>query len=175
MRGHFFVGMKSIQRSESMNAYFNPFLQHKLKLYEFVRRYDRALARIKSNEVGDDADTNNTFSILITPLRDIERHRAELFTRNIFRMFREEILEEGKLNVKDVFPLSDGQKCYYFHKFKMKDRAWIVTHNLVDAAMRCSCMMFESLGLPCCHMICVMKAKNLTQILSTCVLHRWAA
>lgn len=33
MRGHFFAGMKSTQCSESMNAYFNPFLQHKLKLY----------------------------------------------------------------------------------------------------------------------------------------------
>ncbi|XP_028114646.1 protein FAR-RED IMPAIRED RESPONSE 1-like [Camellia sinensis] len=46
MRGHFFAGMKSTQRSESMNAYFKPFLQHKLKLYEFVRHYDQALARI---------------------------------------------------------------------------------------------------------------------------------
>ncbi|XP_028061338.1 protein FAR1-RELATED SEQUENCE 5-like [Camellia sinensis] len=47
MRGHFFAGMKSTQCSECMNAYFNPFLQHKLKLYEFVRHYDRALARIR--------------------------------------------------------------------------------------------------------------------------------
>ncbi|XP_028095870.1 protein FAR1-RELATED SEQUENCE 5-like [Camellia sinensis] len=80
MRGHFFVGIKNIQRSESMNAYFNPFVQHKLKLYEFVRHYDRAIARIRYNETGDDVETNNTFLILITPLRDIERHRAELFT-----------------------------------------------------------------------------------------------
>ncbi|CAL5365347.1 unnamed protein product [Camellia sinensis] len=173
MCGHFFVGMKSTQRSECMNAYFNPFLQHKLKLYEFVRHYDRALARIRYNEAGDDAETNNTFSVLITPLRDIERHGAELFTRNIFRMFRDEILEEGKLNVKDVFPLPDDQKCYYIHKYKVKDRSWIVTHSPVDAAMRCSCMKFESLGQPCCHMICVMKAENLTQIPPTCVLHRW--
>ncbi|XP_028060050.1 protein FAR1-RELATED SEQUENCE 5-like [Camellia sinensis] len=135
--------------------------------------YDRALARIRYNEAGDDAETNNTFPVLITPLRDIERHGAELFTRNIFRMFRDEILEKGELNVKDVFPLPDGQKSYYIHKYKMKDRSWIVTHNPVDAAMRCSCMKFESLGLPCCYMICVMKAENLTQIPPTCVLHRW--
>ncbi|XP_028086514.1 protein FAR1-RELATED SEQUENCE 5-like [Camellia sinensis] len=154
MRGHFFAGMKSTQRSECMNAYFNPFLQHKLKLYEFVRHYDRALARIRYNEAGDDAETNNTFPVLIT-------------------MFRDEILEEGKLNVKDMFPLPDGQKCYYIHKYKVKDRSWIVTHSPMDAAMRCSCMKFESLGLPCCHMICVMKAENLTQIPPTCVLHRW--
>ncbi|XP_028075415.1 protein FAR-RED IMPAIRED RESPONSE 1-like [Camellia sinensis] len=126
MRGHFFAGMKSTQRSECMNAYFNPFLQHKLKLYEFVRHYDRALARIRYNEAGDDAETNNTFS-----------------------------------------------KCYYIHKYRVKDRSWIVTHSPVDAAMRCSCMKFESLGLPCYRMICVMKAENLTQIPPTCVLHRW--
>ncbi|XP_028116020.1 protein FAR1-RELATED SEQUENCE 7-like [Camellia sinensis] len=143
------------------------------ELYEFVRHYDRALAWIRYNEAGDDAETNNTLPVLITPLRDVERHGAELFTRNIFRMFRHEILEEGKLNVKDVFNLSDGQKCYYIHNYKVKDRSWIVTHNPVDAAMRCSCTKFESLGLPCCHMICVMKAENLTQIPPTCVLHRW--
>lgn len=73
MRGHFFAGMKSTQRSECMNAYFNPFLQHKLKLYEFVRHYNRAFARIRYNKAGDDAETNNTFPVLITPLRDIER------------------------------------------------------------------------------------------------------
>ncbi|XP_028065806.1 protein FAR1-RELATED SEQUENCE 5-like [Camellia sinensis] len=72
MHGHFFAGMKSTQCSECMNAYFNPFLQHKLKLYEFVRHYDRALARIRYNEAGDDAETNNTFLVLIAPLRDIE-------------------------------------------------------------------------------------------------------
>ncbi|XP_028110620.1 uncharacterized protein LOC114309121 [Camellia sinensis] len=140
MHGHFFAGMKSTQCSECMNAYFNPFLQHKLKLYEFVRHYDRALARIRYNEAGDDAETNNTFPVLITPLRDIKRHGAELITRNIFTMFRDEILKEGKLNVKDVFPLPDGQKCYYIHKYKVKDRSWIVTHSPVDAGMRCSCM-----------------------------------
>ncbi|XP_028094632.1 protein FAR1-RELATED SEQUENCE 5-like [Camellia sinensis] len=63
MRRHFFAGMKSTQRSECMNAYFNPFLQHKLKLYEFVRHYDRALARIRYNEAGDDAETNNNFPV----------------------------------------------------------------------------------------------------------------
>ncbi|XP_028119681.1 protein FAR1-RELATED SEQUENCE 5-like [Camellia sinensis] len=115
MREHFFAGMKSTQRSECLNAYFNPFLQHKLKLYEFVRHYDRALARIRYNEAGDDAETNNTFS----------------------------------------------------------DRSWIVTHSPTDAAMRCSYMKFESLGLPCCHIICVIKAENLMQISLTCVLHRW--
>ncbi|XP_028055294.1 protein FAR1-RELATED SEQUENCE 5-like [Camellia sinensis] len=83
------------------------------------------------------------------------------------------LAEKGKLNVNDVFLLPDGQKCYYIHKYKVKDRSWIVTHNPVDAAMRCSCMKFESLGLPCCHMICVMKAENLTQIPPTCVLYRW--
>ncbi|XP_028113007.1 uncharacterized protein LOC114311143 [Camellia sinensis] len=109
MRGHFFAGMKSTQRSESMNAYFNPFFPHKLKLYEFVRHYDRALARIRYNEARDDVETNNTFLVLITPLRDIERHGAELFTRNVLRMFRDEILEERKLNVKDVFPLPNAE------------------------------------------------------------------
>nr|CAN69010.1 hypothetical protein VITISV_015952 [Vitis vinifera] len=43
LRGYFFAGMKSIQRCESMNAYLNRFLKTRLKLFEFVKPFDRAL------------------------------------------------------------------------------------------------------------------------------------
>ena len=39
--------------------------------------------------------------------------------------------------------------------------------------MRCCCNYFDSLGLPCCHMIHVMKCEHLTEIPATCVHLRW--
>ncbi|XP_028110442.1 protein FAR-RED IMPAIRED RESPONSE 1-like [Camellia sinensis] len=104
------------------NAYKKPFVM----LAGVTNHFTTALARIRHNEAGDDAETNNTFS-----------------------------------------------KCYYIHKYKVKDRSWIVTHNPVDAAMIRSCIKFEPFRLPCCHMICVMKAENLTQIPPTSMLHKW--
>ncbi|XP_028086893.1 protein FAR1-RELATED SEQUENCE 5-like [Camellia sinensis] len=79
-RGHMFAGMRSTQRVEGMNAYFNMFLEQKVRLYEFVAQYDRALARMRVNEAKTESKTENSFPILITPLRSLEKHAVEHFT-----------------------------------------------------------------------------------------------
>ena len=50
--GNFFAGMRTTQRCESMNAYLNRFLKLRLRLYEFLQHFDRALTRIRHNDVG---------------------------------------------------------------------------------------------------------------------------
>ena len=45
--GNFFGGMRNTQRCESMNAYLNKFLKIRLRLYEFVQQFDRAIMRIR--------------------------------------------------------------------------------------------------------------------------------
>ncbi|XP_028083279.1 protein FAR1-RELATED SEQUENCE 5-like [Camellia sinensis] len=101
LRGHIFVGMRSTQRVEGMNAYFNMFLEQKVGLYKFVAQYDRALARMRVNDLETKSKTENSFLALTTPLRSLEKHAAELFTRKIFLLFRHEIRKEGKLFVME--------------------------------------------------------------------------
>ncbi|RVW22582.1 Protein FAR1-related sequence 5 [Vitis vinifera] len=60
LRGHFFAGMKSTQRCESMNAYLNRFLKTRLKLFEFVKHFDRALSRIRHNEAKAEFETHHS-------------------------------------------------------------------------------------------------------------------
>ena len=33
--------------------------------------------------------------------------------------------------------------------------------------------MFESIGIPCCHMVVVMKVEHLEEIPTSCILKRW--
>ena len=40
--------------------------------------------------------------------------------------------------------------------------------------MKCTCMMFESVGFPCPHMIVVMKIEHLEEIPETCIMKRWS-
>ncbi|XP_059597995.1 protein FAR1-RELATED SEQUENCE 5 [Vitis vinifera] len=47
LRGNFFGGMRTTQRCESMNAYLNRFLKIRLRQYEFVQQFDRAILRIR--------------------------------------------------------------------------------------------------------------------------------
>ena len=68
LRGHFFAGMKSTQMCESMNAYLNRFLKTRLKPFEFVKHFDRALSRIRHNETKAEFETHHSSAILTTKL-----------------------------------------------------------------------------------------------------------
>ncbi|KAH9688605.1 protein FAR1-RELATED SEQUENCE [Citrus sinensis] len=45
LRGKFFGGMRSTQRSEGMNAYLNHYVNRRLRLIEFVKQMDRLMDR----------------------------------------------------------------------------------------------------------------------------------
>ena len=79
-----------------MNAFLNRFLDRKTRLYELFQQVDRALSRIRHNEMGADSSSNYTEPILITGLAEIEKHAATIFTREIFSMVQEELLNEQK-------------------------------------------------------------------------------
>ena len=66
-----------------MNAFLNRFLDRKTRLYELFQQVDRALTRIRHNEMGADFSSNYTKPILITGLAEIEKHVATIFTREI--------------------------------------------------------------------------------------------
>ncbi|KAL7164412.1 hypothetical protein ACSBR2_040344 [Camellia fascicularis] len=172
LRGHMFAGMRSTQRVEGMNAYFNIFLNQKVRLYEFVAQYDRALARMRVNEAETESKTENSFPVLTTLLRSLEKHAAELFTRKIFSLFQHEIRKEGKLFVMERVQLED-HRTYRFGEYKAPTCTWTVEYFPADITMKCCCLKFESFGIPCCHMIVVMKSEQLMCIPPSCVLQRW--
>ena len=87
LRGQFFAGMKSTQRCEGMNAFLNKFLTRRLRLYRFVRQYDRALRRIRMREAAAEAWTENTYPVLTTIMPELEKHGANIYTRKIFDLF----------------------------------------------------------------------------------------
>lgn len=45
LKGNFFGGMRSTQRSEGMNAYLNHYVNRKLRLRDFVKQMDRLMDR----------------------------------------------------------------------------------------------------------------------------------
>ncbi|KAL7212173.1 hypothetical protein ACSBR2_014946 [Camellia fascicularis] len=172
LRGHMFAGMRSTQCFEGMNAYFNMFLEQKVRLYEFVAQYDRALARMCVNETETESKTENSFPVLTTPLRSLEKHATELFTRKIFSLFRREISKEGKLFVMERVELED-RRTYRFGEYKVPTSTWTVEYFPADITIKCCCLKFESFGIPCCHMVAVMKSEQLMCIPPSCVLKRW--
>lgn len=171
LRGHFFAGMKSTQRCERMNAYFNTFLKVRLRLYEFVTHYDRAIARMRVNEAKAEAITENSFPVLTTPLVKLEKHAAELYTRKIFVKFQREIVLEAQFYVKDRLEEEDHY-IYNLEQYATK-KNWRVEYYPSDGSIKCPCLKLESFGIPCCHMIAVMKFRQVVSIPMSCVVQRW--
>ncbi|KAI8542606.1 hypothetical protein RHMOL_Rhmol08G0150500 [Rhododendron molle] len=170
LRGHFFAGMSSSQRCEGMHAYFNRFLKVRLRLYEFVWHYDRAITRMRVNEAAAEGVTENIFPVLTTQLKKLEKNAAELYTRKIFLKFRAEMELEAKFYVKQQLKEED----HYVYNLKQyaTENKWRVEFNPFDGSIKCPCMKLESFGIPCCHIIAVMKFQQLVSIPMSCVVQR---
>ncbi|KAL6325669.1 hypothetical protein AAG906_023514 [Vitis piasezkii] len=172
-KGHFFVGMKSTQRCESMNAYLNRFLKTHLKLFEFVKHFDRALSRIRHNEAKVEFETHHSSVVLTTKLYALEKYAGTVFTRQSFLKFRDE-MKNAELFFSVSTENHGGYRVHTLTKFRSPDKIWKVCYGNSDRSMKCTCMMFESVGFPCPHMIVVMKIEHLEEIPETCIMKRWS-
>ncbi|CAL5436510.1 unnamed protein product [Camellia sinensis] len=123
-------------------------------------------------EADAEAKTDNSDPCLTTTLQPLEKHAATIFTRRLFLMFRNEIIEEALL-------IFDGRKeefdhrIYKFSKYTEFGSTWELSYHPATSIMKCSCKKFEFFGLPCSHMISVMKCEHMTEILPSCMMHRW--
>ncbi|KAK2649368.1 hypothetical protein Ddye_016857 [Dipteronia dyeriana] len=126
LRKTFFSGLRSTQRSKSINSFLNRFLYNRLKLYKFMSHIDRAMLRLRNNEMKDDFDIINEHPVLVTHLLQLEKHDAEVFARNIFQWVRDKIKLEAKLSIVNC--VDDMESVVYtFKKFGGGDKAWNVS------------------------------------------------
>ncbi|XP_030970242.1 protein FAR1-RELATED SEQUENCE 5-like [Quercus lobata] len=172
LHNHEWLHEMSTQRCEAMNAFFNRYVNRKTRLYQLFQQVDRALTRIRHNEMGADFSSNYTEPILISKLVKIEKHAANILTREMFSMVQEEIMNEQKFIVLDSIE-SEGYRTYTLTQYECPDSKWEVVYYPKDQHMKCSCLLFESYGYPCAHLFASMKAEHLKQIPPSCIMKRW--
>ncbi|KAH9679529.1 protein FAR1-RELATED SEQUENCE [Citrus sinensis] len=160
LRGHFFGGMRTTQCCEGMNAYMNRFLQRKLKLHEFVRQIDRALRRTRNNNLGHNFKTKHSIPMISTHLPSLEKHAAGVYTQKLFYKVRKQIYKEGQFILLSNVTLLDIQ-VYTLTRHLEAKKKWTVVYYLKEQHFECSCKKFESIGIPCSHLFCVMKHMHL--------------
>lgn len=74
----------------------------------------------------------------------------------------------GKEYVKD-----EGCWVYNFSEYTKPVRMWKVCFNPVDQNLSCSCFKLVPEGIPCYHMVSVMKNEHLREIPQSTVKKRW--
>ena len=119
----FWAGMSTTQRSESMNAFFDGYVNSKTTLKQFVEQYDNALGSKVEKEKKADFASFNSIIPGITDFR-FEKQFQEAYTNELFREFQGELRGliycnicfvkiEGSIStfqVKDYAKKKDGSK-----------------------------------------------------------------
>lgn len=171
LRDTFFAEMSITQRSDSMNSYFDGYVNASTNLNQFFKLYEKALESRNEKEVKADYDTMNTSPVLKTP-SPMERQASELYTRKLFMRFQEELV--GTLTFMASKAEDDGEIItYQVAKFREDHKAYYVKFNVLEMKASCTCQMFEFSGLLCRHVLAVFRVTNVLTLPSHYILKRW--
>ncbi|XP_062020520.1 protein FAR1-RELATED SEQUENCE 5 [Rosa rugosa] len=171
LRDTFFAEMSITQRSDSMNSYFDGYVNASTNLSQFFKLYEKALESRNEKEVKADFDTMNTSPVLKTP-SPMEKQASEFYTKKIFMRFQEELV--GTLTFTASKGDDDGEIIsYQVAKFGEDHKAYYVKLNVLDMMASCSCQMFEFSGLLCRHVLAVFRVTNVLTLPSHYILKRW--
>lgn len=172
----YFVGvslggiLRTTSRSESENAFFRHFLNRRLHLLELWIRYETALEEQRQIELLNDNATMHSDPELETPWC-IESHARDIYTHAIFSRFQDEVIAaRDKCDIQSMFQVGD-ERTTMIRDNSGKVRE--VRYNTCTKEAYCSCKLFESIGILCCHIILVLKGIGCNEIPSHYVLHRW--
>ncbi|KAK9921740.1 hypothetical protein M0R45_030237 [Rubus argutus] len=166
--------MRSTQRCEGMNKYIKDYLKSGVKLVELIPAIARAQSRLRFKYSLIDFNTMNSKHILITQLKRLEEHASSIYTDNVFFIVREEIKKVCAL-VTEAHVQSNGFRTYTMWKYNSPGRRFNVVYfeGEGDCRIVCTCQKMEYEGIPCSHILNVMKHENMNEIPPSLVLKRW--
>lgn len=176
VKDSFWAGMSTTQRSESMNAFFDGYVNSKTTLKQFVEQYENALrAKVEKERLADFGSLNA--SIPCVSKYKVERQFQEVYTTKKFKEFQEEI--KGKLYCDYSFVRIDGVVEVYEVTEDMigeteRQAKFIVTFSVDGNDIKCNCRLFEFRGIVCRHSLLILtNHKKYKAINEKFILKRW--
>ncbi|CAI0543979.1 unnamed protein product [Linum tenue] len=173
LKGKFFGGMATTSRCEGMNSTINKYVDKKLTLFEFVKRYERMVDKLRFNESKDDFRAFNSKSVCSHVLRGYEKQAEELYTPTMFELFKEELNGETSYLLSEPMRKEGEFEIFKLHQWSKSSRVRIVEYDTKEDKVICSCSLFESMGIPCRHILNVIKLRGMHAIPQSCFKLRW--
>ncbi|XP_057430023.1 protein FAR-RED IMPAIRED RESPONSE 1-like [Lotus japonicus] len=177
LKNYFWAGMSTTQRSESMNAFFDGYINSKTSLQQFVLQYSNALRDKAEKEYeADFQSSTTTIHCAITSV--IERQFQQQYTNQKFKEVQAEF--RGKMNCLLKFLFQDGSICHYEVTEEMsivgriREVNFKVIFNWDGYDISCTCLLFPFKGIMCRHSFLVLANERVKQIPSKYVLDRWS-
>ncbi|KAL7190876.1 hypothetical protein ACSBR2_023031 [Camellia fascicularis] len=181
----FWAGMSTIQRSESMHAFFDGYVNSKTTLKQFVEQYENALAKKDENASAKNVENENneefnSFNSCIPCMvgYEMEKQFQSAYTMAKFKEFQRELM--GKISCD----LSSYKKHAYISEYEVakdilfgESRRRVSFNVFFDEdtnEVYCNCWLFEYRGILCGHQIVVFIHKKVDQIPNKYILKRWS-
>ncbi|XP_042503475.1 protein FAR1-RELATED SEQUENCE 5-like isoform X2 [Macadamia integrifolia] len=168
----FHADMTTIQRSESINSFFNGYLNKSLPLIEFVKHCEKAVVSRREKEIYEDFKSHQTRPVLKLDL-PMEQEAAEIYTRSVFKEFHLEFFDSFKYVAKET-GRAETTWTYVVSRWG-QNRKFLVnfsSHN-DDVQVTCSCQNFEFKGILCRHILKVFTVRNVMLIPDVYIRKRW--
>ncbi|CAN1143527.1 Protein FAR1-RELATED SEQUENCE 5 [Linum perenne] len=86
---------------------------------------------------------------------------------------REELRYETSYLLLEPTTIDGDIEIFKLHRWPKSSRIRIVEYNTKSNSIKCSCFLLESLGIPCRHILNVVKLRKMSAIPSACFSDRW--
>ncbi|XP_020266311.1 protein FAR1-RELATED SEQUENCE 5-like [Asparagus officinalis] len=172
LKDMFWAGMTTSQRSESINAFSDGYVNTKTRLVDFVCQYDKALANRRASESREDFMTLNIVPAMLLR-HPIEVQVSKLYTRGIFKMFQDELTNGLSLFHEEMLK-EETKIIYLVGDFSEEREKWeeVTYDKSRELKFKCSCALFETDGILCRHILHIIWLLQLTAIPDNYILHR---
>ncbi|XP_042939520.1 protein FAR-RED ELONGATED HYPOCOTYL 3-like [Carya illinoinensis] len=172
----FWAGMNTMQRSKSMNAFFDGYVHAGTTLKEFVDQFDNALRKKVEVETTTYFKSSNQ-TILCVSRFNIEKQFQKVCTNAKFKEVQRELMglmccncwlvstQECILTFDVLDEISFDEQTKRVH--------YSVYYNEDECEVKCTCRLFEMRGIICRHALRGCQLKNINVLPDVYFLDRW--
>ncbi|XP_057740250.1 protein FAR1-RELATED SEQUENCE 5-like [Arachis stenosperma] len=172
IRGKFFAGFITTSRCEGLHSVVARYVELQYDLISFVEHFQRCVARLCFKEFNADYESTCGVPVMQTCIELLERFATEVYTHEIFLLFRPFLSRAGSMWVLNIEDNNDCSK-YIVCKHGRPDFLWTVEFRQEKMIFMCSCLRMESFEIPCEHIVKVLVDKDICEIFPSLVLDRW--
>ncbi|XP_020577929.1 protein FAR1-RELATED SEQUENCE 5-like [Phalaenopsis equestris] len=170
LRGTFYAEIPGgLLKSETMHNFFQRNSITTTTLRDLVSQFDKAMAGQSEKEIHADFAMIHSKPVMKTP-SPIEKQASEIYTRVIFDLVQEELVEASSFLMDKV---EDGMICKFRVTKVDADRAYFIVYNASENTINCSCSMYETCGILCRHVFKVLMVLCALALPSEYILRRW--
>ncbi|KAK8939271.1 Protein FAR1-RELATED SEQUENCE 5 [Platanthera zijinensis] len=165
------LGMRSTQLSESLNGDLKDYLKSSLDLNNFFKHFERVVSDKRYKELQSEYEIREKMPKLKVKTVPILIQAGNIYTRIIFEKFQvewEKSLSNFIMEKNEAFDFRE----FLISSFNEGGEYKVIYHPFLQTTS-CQCMMYETFGILCSHILKVLDIIDIKLVSDKYILKRW--